>query len=615
MAEDFIPNSTINYINKAKKDITKSLVGSLVKKYANEIDDGVKAGLSSKQIADNLRKKDSSIKSKTIANTIARTLLHGAYARGSITDMLEDEMIVAFRFNAVNDSRVSDICESLDGKIISKDEVYNFLPPLHYNCRSVLEPIFINENIPPDKLINKDTYKTKEYQEKIEPLMKKQESFLKYQREDIELMREEVKQEVKEHEVPKVGSTDEVKKMIAETKIQNYTDAINVGKKINDYLDTNINLKKMREDKLNLKIEKETLQKKAIEARNKFDISTELLNKEFDKLTEEIDNINNEIFSLTNTIQYLETNIQFTENYIKRLLADGVQPDSYNIKLQKEDLDKDIALLKDRKVKLDILNNTIQSQEYIKKIAFKDKLEKELDKMNDDFNKLFNSYSDRIDEILKESKKINDTIMPEMLNSLKTIINFGAIDKDNNNYMPKFSSDSNIDAVNIFKQISDAIPTHFLKIIAEDTNNTKLLNEPQRASYNSGEKRITVDIASKDIVNALIHEFFHRVEHANENILLAQKNFYDERTKSDKKEQLKSYPGFESYSAFEFIKKDKWKDIYIGKDYNSTGYEILSMIGSSILTGDQDNIYNFDLDPEARDFALGIISGAEIEVK
>lgn len=495
MAEDFIPNSTINYINKAKKDITKSLVGSLVKKYANEIDDGVKAGLSSKQIAENLRKKDSSIKSKTIANTIARTLLHGAYARGSITDMLDDEMIVAFRFNAVNDSRVSDICESLDGKIISKDEVYNFLPPLHYNCRSVLEPIFINENIPPDKLINKDTYKTKEYQEKIEPLMKKQESFLKYQREDIELMREEVKQEVKEPEVIKpTDKIAEIKDYIANNKITNHIDAIKIGKQIDDVI-------------------KET--------------STTAIST--------INNLKNKIKEYENTSN---------DAYIKYKNKEG----SFDDVIKYDDLKK---------------------------------------------------------EAVKQMKNANTQFFKDLV---KDIIIF------NSDVEQQFSDKTTDEFKNFFKQVSNIIPKIFLDVSASQENFTIAQSNGRSETLFNGD--INIDIDSPTIFKTFIHEFMHRNEILNKNIVELEKKYYESRTQNDTLERLNQIPGYEDlhYSDIERVKKDNWLNAYMGKDYRGRAFEILSMAIPSILLNE--GLWDINtLDLETRHFALGILSGAELEVK
>ena len=47
--------------------------------------------------------------------------------------------VQAYQYSAVLDDRVSDVCESLDGKI--KKDWGSYTPPNHYQCRSILIPI------------------------------------------------------------------------------------------------------------------------------------------------------------------------------------------------------------------------------------------------------------------------------------------------------------------------------------------------------------------------------------------------------------------------------------------------------------------------------------------
>ncbi len=546
MAEDFIPKSTVNYINKAKKDITKSLVGSLVKKYANEIDDGIKAGLSSKQIAENLRKKDSSIKSKTIANTLARTALHASYSMGAITDMLDDETIVAFRFNAVNDSRTSDICERLDGKIISKDEVLRFLPPLHYNCRSVLEPIFFNEKIPADKLIDKNTYKTKDYQEKIEPLMKKQEAFLKYQKEDIEQVLNETQQVIKEPEVPKVDKRVEEVKYLISKKINTPDDAINIGKKIDDIIKDNI----------------------------KADVNIQ-------KIIEKV-NINT-----TKRQSILEKLQETTKNRKAKLTEFELELENIRI----SDLPEEIKKSKQQDIfnKLDALDIEHQNTR------------KHLIRFSSKYMNLISAYKDKL--LISQLDSIKK--------SLSNYISFGLQDK---NFMPKITKQSNTDAVNIFNEILDLIPTKFIELSSKkeigiyDCGN-------DRASQIRGD--IKIKTTGYHIYETAIHEFIHRLEYLNNEIVKLESKYYVDRTKNDITEQLNKIPGYDNsnYDSSEKVRKDKWLHAYMGKYYSGgDAFEILSMAIPSILLND--GLWDINtLDPETRQFALGILSGAEIEVK
>jgi len=50
------------------------------------------------------------------------------------------DIIKGYRFTAVLDSRTSDICQHHDGEIYPVDDP-KFIPPLHWNCRSVLVPV------------------------------------------------------------------------------------------------------------------------------------------------------------------------------------------------------------------------------------------------------------------------------------------------------------------------------------------------------------------------------------------------------------------------------------------------------------------------------------------
>ena len=56
-------------------------------------------------------------------------------------------LVVAYEYSAVLDDRTTAICESLDGAIYADNsEVWTgsprYIPPNHYNCRSLLIPIF-----------------------------------------------------------------------------------------------------------------------------------------------------------------------------------------------------------------------------------------------------------------------------------------------------------------------------------------------------------------------------------------------------------------------------------------------------------------------------------------
>ena len=60
------------------------------------------------------------------------------------------KQIQAFQYSAILDTRTTDICLSLDGKISKPNDrdLIGLRPPNHHNCRSILVPITINEKKP-----------------------------------------------------------------------------------------------------------------------------------------------------------------------------------------------------------------------------------------------------------------------------------------------------------------------------------------------------------------------------------------------------------------------------------------------------------------------------------
>lgn len=82
--------------------------------------------------------------------TVFRTNVMGAYNAGR-SEIFDDpdvqEARPYLRFDAVGDSRTSDICEAMDGKIYPADDPIwkTHTPPLHPNCRSIVTPLTAEE--------------------------------------------------------------------------------------------------------------------------------------------------------------------------------------------------------------------------------------------------------------------------------------------------------------------------------------------------------------------------------------------------------------------------------------------------------------------------------------
>ena len=74
-----------------------------------------------------------------------------------------------------------------------------------------------------------------------------------------------------------------------------------------------------------------------------------------------------------------------------------------------------------------------------------------------------------------------------------------------------------------------------------------------------------------------VHEFGHRMEYTLDDVHIACKQFYSRRTAGESLEKLKNIFPNAGYSDSELTRKDKFLDVYMGKDYGGRSYELVSM--------------------------------------
>src|SRR5690606_9301980 len=124
-----------------------SLVGvmaqDLRERVRDIIADGLARGLATRKIMKALRDELADFSANRI-ETIARTEITRAYNMGRVDLFRRNSSFVpAYQYSAVLDSRTTDICRNLHGRIIdaTREDVTAFIPPLHFNCRGVLLPV------------------------------------------------------------------------------------------------------------------------------------------------------------------------------------------------------------------------------------------------------------------------------------------------------------------------------------------------------------------------------------------------------------------------------------------------------------------------------------------
>lgn len=82
--------------------------------------------------------------------TISRTNISTAFNEGRYATFQDDdvkEIIPAYQYSAILDTRVTDFCEKQDGRIYAAaDPIWTTIkPPNHFNCRSTIVPVFSDE--------------------------------------------------------------------------------------------------------------------------------------------------------------------------------------------------------------------------------------------------------------------------------------------------------------------------------------------------------------------------------------------------------------------------------------------------------------------------------------
>lgn len=147
------------------------------------------------------------------------------------------------------------------------------------------------------------------------------------------------------------------------------------------------------------------------------------------------------------------------------------------------------------------------------------------------------------------------------------------------------------------------------KVVASDVNSVDVYFIKGRAAASGG----NIYIGSKSNVSTIVHEIGHTIEHNRGEIYRNKRlAFFNDRTKEDKLEQLKTLFPNSGYRWGEATKKDQWVDAYTGKVYpsdtkNKSASEIVSM-GIQQLYDSPGKFINTD--PQFFDFIVSYLRGS-----
>jgi SPP1 gp7 family putative phage head morphogenesis protein len=138
----------------------------LLKEVKFIIDSGIRSGQTTANVISQIIEKAKSINAAQ-SKTIARTSIADWYNTGRMNLFTSPgvvDKIEAYEYQAILDDNTTKFCESHDGQIIKAGDtrVAAINPPNHFNCRSILSPIFRGENDNPDSFYEG-------YKEKTDP--------------------------------------------------------------------------------------------------------------------------------------------------------------------------------------------------------------------------------------------------------------------------------------------------------------------------------------------------------------------------------------------------------------------------------------------------------------
>ncbi len=167
----YVPDDAINFL-RARADFTvkgidQTLVGKVRNVLMNAMDKGEPLKDTMNAISDafepwvgnpNVIRDGEQVKPYRI-ETIVRTNLTDAFNRGRIIEArAAGPLLQGFEYSAIIDDVTTDVCRKLDGAVFMDDDpnLDKLRPPRHFNCRSVLVPIVVGEDIDPEDVITDD---------------------------------------------------------------------------------------------------------------------------------------------------------------------------------------------------------------------------------------------------------------------------------------------------------------------------------------------------------------------------------------------------------------------------------------------------------------------------
>ena len=189
--EVVLPEEAREFIRKHAYEVGVITEETVLNRIRKELERGLDEGLPPKEMAKRVQEVCGTWMSDFHAQTIARTETGKFYNAGRLARWLDPEtngFVEALQYDAILDTRTTEVCRHLDGKIIpitDQATIAEFTPPNHFQCRSTWLPVTRYEEwkpdfdttVPPEKGFDFKSPLPKLLQGKKEPLVKPKPKF------------------------------------------------------------------------------------------------------------------------------------------------------------------------------------------------------------------------------------------------------------------------------------------------------------------------------------------------------------------------------------------------------------------------------------------------------
>lgn len=149
----------IKWLRAKKIDIVGVLIDRVIGEVRAAITEAIRAGDTTQDAIERVKRilepftgddavlKDGEPLKPHRIETIVRTVTTQAFNMGRTVEMRQNPLVVGVQYSAILDERTTEVCAHLDGKIFrpGDSDLDALTPPNHYNCRSLLVPVMIDE--------------------------------------------------------------------------------------------------------------------------------------------------------------------------------------------------------------------------------------------------------------------------------------------------------------------------------------------------------------------------------------------------------------------------------------------------------------------------------------